>query len=164
MQACSGSENILKLYDFPERAGGMSNRFTRDPMDAMAEVLDSAVRRIEDVEKRMQSAVTREAVSDIEQKFRSYSDQEDTKQSDMLRRETELNMGNLRAGILSDTSKLLQENLAKWVESSLRPLVDEIIAEREKAHQAQRDATIERWKGRLGLITGAIMLHRAGSS
>lgn len=132
-----------------------------DPLDEIAAAFDEGMDRIDGLEKEVGQMASMAAVRSIQDEMRKYAEARDKEQNDALTERMDLINGNLRQGIMADVSKLLQENLSHWVEHSLQPLVDEIVTEREKAAQAQRDLEWQRIKGRLQTAGSLIILLTA---
>lgn len=133
----------------------------KDPLDEIAAAFDEGMDRIDEVEKQVNQMASLATVREVQDQLRGYAEARDKEQSEALTERMDLINGNLRQQIMSDVSKLLQENLSKWVEGSLAPLVDEIITEREEAAEARRKVQLERWQKRLAVATAVVLLFWA---
>lgn len=132
-----------------------------DPLDEIADAFDEGMSRIDKIAKKVDSMASMEAVRAIQDEMRTFAEERDKEQSTAMSERMDLVTGNLRQGIMTDVGKLLQENLSDWVEKSLRPLVDEIIEEREKASKAERDLELQRWQKRIAVATAIVLLFWA---
>lgn len=128
-----------------------------DPLDEIASAFDDGMDRIDDMEKKFTEMASLATVREVQDQLRDYAEKRDKEQSEAVHERIDLVTGNLRQGIMADVGKLLQENLASWVEKSLQPMVAEIIEEQEAARDAKRKMELERWQKRLAFATALIL-------
>lgn len=130
------------------------------------------VERLEDKNKSLDLRLAQLEVTHIEKdafqktinELRQYAEERDRQQSEALKESFGERLGTLRAGILGDTERLLKDHLSEWVETSLQPMVNEIIVEREKLRDEQRQARWNKIKSRVSLYTSVVLFLAALAS
>ncbi|MEM8615301.1 MAG: hypothetical protein AAGF20_00045 [Pseudomonadota bacterium] len=115
---------------------------------------EGLAKKVSHLEGDLKTAATLEQAASIRDHVRDYADKKDQDQADATEKSINMKIGGLRAGIMSDTEKLMKENLREWI----KPLFEEFAAAREEARKVERDLEVQRWRNRGALaVTGAVL-------
>jgi hypothetical protein len=124
----------------------------------MADSIDALERRINTIESQIADKASLATMKQVQHELREYIEAQDEKQSKYLHREFEVQTKALRDGVLSEVRTLLRDDLANWVETSLQPIVGQILDQHKKDVDAARQREMEKWKTRIAVATAAIVL------
>lgn len=132
-------------------------RTTKDPIDEMLDIVDDSMSKVESLEKKVALSAPMDALRSTQDDMRRYVESQNKEQTKHVMETVDARLDLIRAGVMTDTEKLLREHLSEWMEDKLKPMVEALINEREQRAKIERDMLVQRWKNRFALGTAAIL-------
>lgn len=113
--------------------------------------------RILKLEYDLRYAPTMDTLRTVQESMRSYVEERDKAQTDELEKQMEYRIAGARSDIERDQVSLLRDNLDRWVEEKLEPIVTRILEERDKVAEERRKAQRDKYRSWIILATSALL-------
>lgn len=119
---------------------------------------DNALReRILKLEYDLRYAPSMDTLRTVQESMRKYVEERDRAQSEELEKQMEYRIAGARSDIEKDQVRLLRDNLDRWVEEKLEPIVQRILEERDRLAEDRRKSQREKYRNWIVLATSAIL-------
>jgi hypothetical protein len=113
--------------------------------------------RILKLEYDLRYAPSMDTLRTVQESMRSYVEERDKAQSAELEKQMEYRIAGARSDIERDQVSLLRDNLDRWVEEKLEPIVTRILEERDKVAEERRKAQRDKYRSWIILATSALL-------
>jgi len=124
----------------------------------MSSGADGALReRILKLEYDLRYAPSMETMRTVQESMRKYVEERDKVQTEELEKQMEYRIAGARSDIERDQVSLLRDNLDRWVEEKLEPIIDRILKERDQLEEERRKAQRDKYRSWIILATSALL-------
>lgn len=113
--------------------------------------------RILKLEYDLRYAPSMDTLRTVQESMRTYVEERDKAQTEELEKQMEYRIAGARSDIERDQVSLLRDNLDRWVEEKLEPIVQRIIEERDRLEQERRKQQREKYRSWIILATSALL-------
>ena len=113
--------------------------------------------RILKLEYDLRYAPSMDTLRTVQESMRSYVEERDKAQTEELEKQMEYRIAGARSDIERDQVSLLRDNLDRWVEEKLEPIVQRILEERDRLADERRKAKRDKYRSWIILATSALL-------
>jgi hypothetical protein len=113
--------------------------------------------RILKLEYDLRYAPSMDTLRTVQESMRSYVEERDKAQTEELEKQMEYRIAGARSDIERDQVSLLRDNLDRWVEEKLEPIVQRILEERDRLAEERRKAKRDKYRSWIILATSALL-------
>jgi len=111
----------------------------------------------EDIIKLQSGKADVAAMSNLQTDMRNYVDKANEAQSSNVETLVTLSVNGAKSDVMQDVNNLMRDGLDRWATEKLEPIVDRIIHERDKLHQEQRKADLQKYRTWVILATSSLL-------
>ena len=111
----------------------------------------------EDIIKLQSGKADVAAMSNLQTDMRNYVDKANEAQSSNVETLVTLSVNGAKSDVMQDVNNLMRDGLDRWATEKLEPIVDRIIHERDKLHQEQRKADLQKYRTWIILATSSLL-------
>jgi hypothetical protein len=148
-------------YLGPQDAPSRIEKFLDEMKAIVREVLTEQTRLKDDMVRLKADNADHAALRRVQDEMRQYVDTKTEHGIDRGVKALEDKVGLARSSILTETEKMIVTRLNDWADERLQPMLDEILLNREKQAEKDREMRWQKVKNRITTITSVIALITA---